>query len=146
MTWASGDSLSPSKLNNQAVSNLSVMNAFMAVGTSIFTGSTGTYAAPSIDLYKGNAGTDAKVWSLLPRSAGSLSLRAVNDANTAGNTLVDFERSGYTGLQVKVFVPLSLQSFVGTIPSAASGLGYLYVDSTSSLYFVNGSGVSTLVA
>jgi hypothetical protein len=41
--------------------------------------------------------------------------------------------------------PLSMASFQGTLPSTASAAGYLYADSTSSLYWVNGSGVSTLV-
>lgn len=40
-----------------------------------------------------------------------------------------------------VSVPLA-----ASLPSAASAAGYLYVDSTSSLWWVNGSGVSTLVA
>ena len=39
----------------------------------------------------------------------------------------------------------SFASQTGSLPSATSAQGYLYTDSTSSLYWVNGSGVSTLV-
>lgn len=41
---------------------------------------------------------------------------------------------------------LSVTSQTGATPSLSSGRGYFWVDSASSLYWVNGSGVSTLVA
>jgi hypothetical protein len=41
---------------------------------------------------------------------------------------------------------VSITSQTGNLPSTASAKGYFWVDSTSSLYWVNGSGVSTLVA
>lgn len=50
-----------------------------------------------------------------------------------------------------VFLPpvrtqsLSITSAALTLPSATSSMGYFYVDSASSLYWVNGSAVSTLI-
>ena len=41
---------------------------------------------------------------------------------------------------------ISIASATGTLPSAVSSRGYMYVGSDSSLYYVNGSGVSTLIA
>ena len=43
-------------------------------------------------------------------------------------------------------VGISISSQLVGRPSVASSAGYLYTDSTSSLYWVNGSGVSTLLA
>lgn len=48
--------------------------------------------------------------------------------------------------QVSVGRAISIVSATAALPSALSAAGYLYVGSNSSLYWVNGSGVSTLVA
>jgi hypothetical protein len=55
------------------------------------------------------------------------------------HTLVDVSQP------IKYNAAMSLVSSAA-IPSAASGQGYFYVNSGTSLYWVNGSGVSTLIA
>jgi hypothetical protein len=62
-----------------------------------------------------------------------------NTVHLGHHTLNDVPQA----VQVQAF---SVLSAVAALPSAASNQGYFYADSGSSLYWVNGSGVSTLVA